>query len=296
MSRYQLFAQPSFIPIFENFNCFKGRKIGITGHRGVLGKILNERLSLNGVKVISYSGDITDITDLAEWFSEHQFDYFFHFAAIVPIDKTENQALRAYEVNAIGCFNICKQIIKTQTNCWLFLASSSHVYQPTEVGDRKLSLNESAPNIPSSFYGASKLAGERIVLPLLEHEKLPFCIGRIFSFSHISQKEPYLVPSLKRKILETPIDGLLEVVNAESVRDIMDAETVVDCLLHLAQNSCQGIINIGTGEGLSVGKIALDLARDMRKKIRIKKKDMGKINSIVADVQKMSNLFACQSS
>jgi len=93
----QLFNQPPFIPIFEDYDYFKGELIGIAGHRGVLGRILYERLLNHGVRVEAYPGDINNVASLGAWFGEYDLDYFFHFAAVISANKVNTNPLRAHD-------------------------------------------------------------------------------------------------------------------------------------------------------------------------------------------------------
>lgn len=293
MKRLQRFDQPDFIPIFEDYGHFMGKSIGLTGHRGVLGGILHDRLSKHAIRVETYLGDVTDMPSLELWFREYRFDYFFHFAAIVPTNKVMNNPLSAYETNAIGTYNICKQIIITQPNVWFFLASSSHVYKPCEIKEKQ-PIPEWFALEPKTFYGVTKLAGEQISRPLLKAYDVTYCIGRIFSFSSVRQKDSYLVPAMERKVHQLPSDGVLEVINGKSVRDIMDAETIIDCLLYLARSRFMGTINIGSGKGTSVEGIARQLARKLKKKIKIHCIEKNRPDSLVADVQELKNVILQQ--
>lgn len=291
MGRHQLFKQPSFIPVFKDYGYFLGKYIGITGQSGLLGGILSERLAGHKVHVEAYPGDITDITSLEAWFRKHDFNYFFHFAAIVPVSQVMHNPLNAYDVNVVGSYNICKQIIETQPNCWLFLASSSHVYKGSTISG-ELALTVGSSEEPDTFYGVSKLAAERISSPILDRYEVDYCIGRIFSFSSAIQKEPYLVPTLRRKIEEIPDNGVLEIINPDSVRDIMDADTVIDCVLHLAQKRFKGILNIGSGKGMSIKDIGFHIMKVLGKKIQIRGVDKTQPNFLVANVQVLKQILS----
>jgi len=280
--REQIFEQPAFIPVFEDYRFLMDKHVGITGHEGVLGRILSERLKEQGIKISSYGGDITDVASLHGWFENHRFDYFFHFAAIVPIADVQRNPLRAYEVNAIGTYYICKEIIETQNACWFFMASTSHIYKNQFSANLEY-LKESSPKEPATLYGKTKLLAEQISVPLLEQYRIPYCIGRIFSFTSVMQKEPYLVPTLRRKIDATPENGILSIVNPDCVRDIIDAETVVDCIFHLARKYFRGIINIGSGEGKRIIDIARHIAESANKNIQIQGVNEATPDSLIAD-------------
>ena len=291
MKRPQYFEQPAFIPIFTDYNYFSGKCIGITGQRGVLGGILSERLAAHNIRVETYPSDITDAANLREWFKKHHFDYFFHFAAIVPVTRVAADELKAHQVNVGGTLNICSQIIETQPRCWLFLASSSHIYKGSQ-GTKGTALKVGAPEEPGSFYGITKLAAERIATPILDQGKIDYCIGRIFSFSSKKQKEPFLVPTLCRKIEELAAGDTLEIINPDSVRDILDAETTIDCVLHLAQKRFKGILNIGSGEGMSIQGIACHVMKLLKKEVQVRGVNKSHPDSFVADVSALKQALS----
>ncbi|OHB44434.1 MAG: hypothetical protein A2Y13_08530 [Planctomycetes bacterium GWC2_45_44] len=291
MKQLRFFEQPAFIPFFTDYSRLRGKTIGMTGQAGVLGGILSRRLTSHNINVEAYQGDITDTMDLKNWFGKYRFDYFFHFAAIVPVSQVAENPLRAYDVNVIGSYNICKNIIETQKNCWFFLASSSHVYKAPSAAE-ELTLKVGFTEEPDTFYGVTKLASERISAPILGQYKVDYCVGRVFSFSGNDQKEPYLIPTLFRKIKETPENGLLEIVNPDSVRDIMDAETVIDCILHLSQKRFRGIINIGSGKGMSIKDIAYHIMKLLGKKVQICGVNKFQPNALVANVQILKQILS----
>jgi nucleoside-diphosphate-sugar epimerase len=293
MRRLQRFDQPDFIPVFEDYGHFNGKRVGLTGYKGTLGSVLHRRLSKHDIRVETYLGDITDTSNLESWFREYRFDYFFHFAAIVPVHEVMNNRLKAYETNVIGTYNICKQVISSQPHLWLFLASSSHVYRAGRIQDN-YPIIEGFSLEPNTFYGASKLAGEQISRHVLDAYDISYCIGRIFSFSSMRQKGSYLVPTLEQKIKQLPDNGVLEVVNGKSIRDIMDAETVIDCLLYLAKGQFEGTLNIGSGIGTDVENIARNIALRLKKRTRIKCINVKTPDSLVADVSVLKNFITKQ--
>jgi len=278
----------SFVPEFTDYAALRGQAVGLTGARGVLGSILSERLERRGIASAAYPGDVNDGDDLAGWFSAHRFRYFFHFAALVPVGAVEGDPLLAYQTNVIGTFNVCKQLLETQTGCWLFHCSTSHVYQPTAAATP---IDEEAPKNPPTFYGATKLAAEQVVDTLMGKLGAPYCIGRVFSFTHPRQSPPYLVPSLRQNIAALRDGEALQIDNPTSVRDLQDAEQVIDAVLHLAHRAAAGTVNIGTGVGRSVGEIALGVAQAMGKTIRLTGIDRGQPGSLIADVTRLRALL-----
>lgn len=290
--REQLFKQPLFIPIFKDYDCFGGSHVGLTGQRGVLGSILRSRLEANGIRVSCYPGNIKDTQELAVWFAKHKFTHFYHFAAVVPVNVVDQNRLATYETNVIGTYNVCKQVILTQQNAWLFLASTSHVYKACEAMPpqvMRVGISEGA----KTFYGKTKLAAESIVIPLLESENINYCIGRIFSFSSYLQKEPYLVPSLRKKIQEANTDAMVKLINPDSIRDIVDAESVIDCLLYLGARRAHGVLNVGSGEGVKIIDIARLIASLENKELVFSGVNVDKPNSLIADIEDLKSVIHC---
>ena len=289
MSTRPLFSRPEFVPEFSDYEVFRRSTFGVTGHRGILGGILHRRLVQANVHVDAYEGDVNDDISLVQWFEARRFSHFLHFAAIVPVARVEGDPLLAYQTNAIGSFNVCKNILVMQKECWLFHASTSHVYTPRVDN---ISITEDAATEPKTFYGVTKLAAERVIQPLLTRLQAPFCIGRIFSFSHESQHEPYLVPSLRSKIEKLGDGSRLDVNNPSSVRDIQDAETVVDCILHLAYRRTLGTLNIGTGNGQSVRGIAMEVARVANRNIVVHGTDKDLPSALIADTRRLRSALS----
>ena len=281
-------ARAAFIPEYTDFAAFRGKCVGLTGARGVLGGILFRRLEQHGVAVAAYPGDVNDEATVAAWFEQLRFSHFLHFAALVPVGQVEADPLLAFQTNVIGAFNVCKQLLRTQPQCWLFHCSSSHVYQPTAQPNP---IAEDSPTHPPTYYGATKLAAERLIDTLLGKLQAPYCIGRVFSFTHERQAHSYLVPSLRHRILALPEGATLEIDNPSAVRDIQDAEQVIDAVLHLAQHEATGTVNIGTGAGSSVADIARTVARSLGRTIQVTGTDRGTPGSLVADTTRLRALL-----
>lgn len=289
--REQLFPQPDFIRPYEDFRAFRGLRIGVTGQRGVLGRILVSRLQAQGLEVRAFGGDITDERALADWFPREGFDLFFHFAAIVPVTAVAADPQRAQEVNAGGALRVAQHARRANPQGWLFLASTSHVYKASPAQAPR-ALEVGRDEGPVSPYGRTKLAGEELCRGELDAAGAHYCIGRIFSFSHRTQQEPYLVPTLGHAIAALAEGAALPVFNADSLRDISDAETMIDAVFHLAERRWQGTLNIGAGAGWSVGAIAQHIARRLGKTIRVEPQPAGVPDALIADVAPLRRALA----
>ena len=283
MTRRQLFEQPPFIPILDHLEALSGRSIGLTGHRGVLGGILHRRLESARLPVTVYQGDVRDPQAVQSWIAEARPDLVFHLAAVVPLARVAADPLSAYTVNAVGAFNVAAALVRHVPSAWFFLASSSHVYAPQPLAHGH-PIVETTPTFPATVYGITKLAAEQLVTPLLELYGVPWCVGRIFSYSHTTQRPPFLVPSILQQLRSDTGDIALDLSSPRTTRDFLDADTVVDALLALAVLGHCGVVNIGSGRGTSIEELAHHLSRLHHTQVRIRDRHDATPDYLVADV------------
>lgn len=280
-------ARPDFLPPLDGLGALAGAEVAVTGQRGVLGALVCSALAAGGARVQGYAGDVNDSQQLARWLSGLEARHIFHFAARVPVATVEADPLAAYETNAIGTWNLCRALVLRGRPAWLFHCSTSHVYAPSDGG----ALAESAPTGPATWYGTTKLAAERIVTDVLTRSGVPWCIGRVFSYTHASQRPPYLVPSLRERIAALPPGGALELRNASAVRDLMDGAHVAEAILLLARAGATGTVNIGSGTPLSVREIALAVARQAGRDLRVLGDDRDPGGALVADTRQLRRIL-----
>lgn len=287
----KLFDRPVFLPEFDSWKNISGKRIAITGASGTLGRILCSRLDKQGIGYSAFQGDLNEPGHVNAWISNSNPEVFFHFAAIVPVHDVLVNPSKAMKTNALSMLQVMDSLKEFAQGCWLFYASSSHVYQNASPDGTAQTISEDSPTNPISLYGATKLAGESICRPLAENYGITLCIGRIFSFFHDSQPDSYLIPSLYRKIHEATDGSDMEIQNPNAIRDFLDAEMVVDALLWLSAVRPEGIINIASGTGISVGEIAKKVARNEDRNINFVGLSTGEQSSLVANISRLSKLI-----
>lgn len=236
-------------------------KIGITGATGVLGRSVREHWP--SVSWHPFTGDIRDLAAVRQW-ADVEVDAVLHLAAIVPVTAVEADPGAAFDVNVRGTWNVMLSL--RARDVWTFLASSSHVYS-------------------SSLYGVTKMLAEKTAEALG-----PVCVGRIFSFSAPSQREPYLLPSLVRRISAAEPNAELVVRGGHNVRDFLTTRAIVSAIRTLYEHRATGVYDIGSGDGITV----LDVAR--RLATRLGRTDLSIIthdeqsDSLVADASRLRSL------
>lgn len=222
--------------------------IGITGGRGILASIILEKYKKNGIQLMQFEGDITKYSDVFEWLNRNNITKIIHLASKVAVSDVQNNLTHAYDVNVTGTINILKSIDRINRDIGLFYSSSSHVYKSS-----KLPLKESDILEPINSYGLTKLISEKLLLDYNKNNpEFNLCIGRIFSFYHISQKAPFLYPNLLRRFNEEDLDKPFKVFGALSTRDFLNAEEVCDIIIKLIDKNSNGIVNIASGVSTSI--------------------------------------------
>ncbi len=161
-----------------DFNNFPFKKAIVTGGAGFIGSHIVEELVTNGVETISidnyFAGkhenleflkkyphfhevecDVLDFEGLEKQFQG--VDIVFHEAASKKTICINNPRLDL-EINAKGTFNLLELAVKHKVKKFVH-ASTGSVYGEAEF----MPQSESHPLNPTSYYGVSKLAGEKYV-------------------------------------------------------------------------------------------------------------------------------------
>lgn len=231
-------------------------KIGITGSTGSLGQAVKKKF--RKLKLVPYKGDIVNRKSIFDWFEKNKLDIIIHLAAVVPIKKVNKNKNKAREVNFNGTKNIVDASIRNRIK-WIFYSSTSHVYKPS-----KKKISENFIKRPISFYGKTKLEAERYIIYNFKKNKIPYCIGRIFSTTSKNQKASYLVPDLKKKIKFSKQKIILK--NLNHYRDFISMEDIAKIMLYLYKIKYKGVVNIASGKNTYLKNIALLILRKYRKK------------------------------
>ena len=235
--------------------------IGLTGSSGVLGNLLKKKLNLK--KKNLFSGKIENLNHVNNWIKINDFDFIIHLAAVVPIKTVNKNKIKALSINYSGTKNLINSINNfSKKKIWFFYSSTSHVYN-----FKKSQIYETDKTKPISFYGQTKLKGERYVLN--KQKMYIACIGRIFSFTSKNQKKDFIIPSILSKLKKKSKIIIFENLNHE--RDFLKLEDIVRYIISLLMNKSKGIFNICSGKKINLIDILLSLNKKYKKNITIKK-------------------------
>lgn len=133
-------------------------KLLVTGASGQLGRQLQRAASAHELTCFEHRGlDITSLADVRAAVRAHRPDVVVNAAAYNLVDKAEIEPDAAYAVNALGPRNLA--LAAAESGAAIVHVSSDYVFN----GRKGTPYHEFDATDPLSVYGATKLAGERVV-------------------------------------------------------------------------------------------------------------------------------------
>ncbi|NKQ38774.1 MAG: NAD-dependent epimerase/dehydratase family protein [Methanosarcinales archaeon] len=244
-------------------------KILITGGLGQVGSYIAENLMENNevvlldnmssftwkkvpsdVEVIKKDVLDVDIMDIVDGC-----DVVIHLAAQISVGKSMENPMFDAQNNLIGTLNMLEAARYADVNRFIYFSSAA-VYGNTEY----LPVDELHPLNPLSPYGASKLSGE--IYSKMYHRQFGLPVVCLRPFNIYSPRQdssnPYsgVISIFIEKVKNNeylPIFG-----SGSQTRDFVSVHDVVDMvLLAMEQDSAiGGVFNVGTGQKISVQKLA----------------------------------------
>ena len=166
---------------------------------------------------------------------------------------------------------------------WFFFSSTSHVYS---LPKKKIKINEKFKKKAISKYGLTKLKAEKYIKKKLSKSNIPYCIGRIFSFTHINQEDFYLIPSIVKKIRKSKKNNIV-FSNMNHYRDFVSVADICEAIKLLWIKKSKGEFNIASGKATYVKNIVKFLCKIYKKNPIFV--DNGK-SYLVGDIKKIKKL------
>lgn len=274
-------------------------KAFITGGAGFIGSHIGSDLIKKGKEVVIYDnlsvgkkenvpkgakfikGDILDPRKLEE--SMRDCDIVFHNAAFVSVRGSFSKLRLDLEANCIGTLNVFEAAVNVGVKKLVF-ASSMAVYGHPESA----LVNEDSNLRPNSFYGLSKLRGEKYAKLFEQEYGLKSVCLRYFNTFGVKQTlSPYVgVISifinnvLKKKPMIIFGDG-------DQTRDFVWVEDVAKANLLVSAESNRQIFNVGGGKSYSISNIAQMIQEKIGGEITYGPIPHGEIRHITADISKI---------
>lgn len=234
-------------------------------------------------------GDVRRAEDVARALSG--VDCVFHLAAIVTVRGSMDRFVEDADVNLGGTLRLLEGMRESSVRKAI-LASSMAVYSDAPEGGR---LRETDPTEPISPYGIAKLAAERywsIVCPSLGIE--PTVLRYFNTYGPGQTPTPYV--GVITIFVERLLAGERPVIFGDGGqrRDFVHVDDIVTAnLLALEGEAAGEVLNVGTGRGTTVSRIAEGLISELRPGTRPKRAPAppGELREAVADISRIRELL-----
>ena len=244
-------------------------RVLVTGGAGFIGSHLVKALVKAGhqVRVLDNLStgsieNLTDVLDAIEFVRGDIRDYgavesavsgvdaVVHLAALIDVAESVEKPDLYFDVNIRGTYNVAKVLRNIDT--FVFTSSSAVYGEPIKVP-----IPEDHPLMPKSPYAASKVSGEALVQAFANQYGFRPVILRLFNVYGPKQSRAYagVIIEIIRRVSrgEPPIvfgDG-------EQTRDFVHVSDVVEAImLSLRNEGVRGVLNIGSGEGITINYLA----------------------------------------
>lgn len=133
--------------------------VGATGQLGSeLVRVIGETLGAVSVGLGHADVECSDPPSVVDAIVPFRPEVVVNCAAFVRVDACEDDPRRAFEVNALGALNVARACRQVRARC--VYVSTDYVFDGSKL---EAYTEEDRPN-PINVYGASKLAGEHLVL------------------------------------------------------------------------------------------------------------------------------------
>ncbi len=192
-------------------------------------------------------GDITDPFLMME--TVKNCDVVFHLAALIAIPYSYQAVASYVQTNVAGTLNIAQAVMKNGI-ARMVHTSTSEVYGTA----RYVPLDELHPLQAQSPYAASKIAADKIVESMVCAHGLPAVTVRPFNTYGPRQSARAVIPSIIVQALSAGASNWAHWIRC----DLTFITDTVSGFIRAAQ--ADGVmgetINLGTGEGVSIGELA----------------------------------------
>jgi len=187
----------------------------------------------------------------------------FHLAALIGIPYSYRARASYVATNVIGTANVLEACLRRDVGR-LVHTSTSEVYGSAQY----IPIDESHPLVAQSPYAASKIGADKLVESFWHSFSLPTVTIRPFNTYGPRQSARAIVPTIISQALH---GNAISLGNASPVRDLTYVDDTVAGFIAGARHAPgQGeVVNLGTGEGISVEELVTRVGRVLGKTLEI---------------------------
>src|SRR5688572_5932652 len=195
--------------------------------------------------------DVNNYNDIAAIMTSFQFDYVFHYAAVVGVKRTlENPVMVLNDIEGIrNILNLCKNTGVRR----VFFSSSSEVYgEPVSLPQHE----ETTPLNSRLPYAVVKNVGEAFFRSYQQEYGLDFTIFRFFNTYGPRQSEDFVLP----RFLNAALNGKDITIygDGSQTRTFCYVDDNIDTTLNTLNNDCciNDTVNVGNDQEVTILQLA----------------------------------------
>ena len=179
-------------------------------------------------------------------------DYIFHLAAMASVPLSVEDPVSCNENNVNATIRLLKSAVKNDVKKIVF-SSSSAVYGE----NTNMPLKESEIPMPTSPYAASKACCELYLQSFYDSYGLNYTALRYFNVFGPKQDKNSQYAAVIPNFISALLEGKQPVIygDGEQTRDFIFVKDVVQANIKACESDYNGIINVASGEKLSVNRL-----------------------------------------
>ncbi|ATY12287.1 NAD-dependent dehydratase [Amycolatopsis sp. AA4] len=279
---------------------WNGKRVLVTGAEGFIGSTLVQELLRAGATVRAFAhykpygtngylaeflddvelvpGDVRDPGRVAEAVSGC--DTVFHLAALIGIPYSYQAPDSYVETNVAGTHHVAAACLRHDAR--LVHTSTSEVYGTA----RSVPISEEHPLQPQSPYPASKIGADMLALSYWHSFGLPVTVARPFNTYGPRQSARAVIPAILAQL-----HGGVREIRIGSTSPTRDFTYVTDTVagflaLAGAPATCGRVVNIGTGNEISIGGL-IDLLAEITGTEATAREDPDRIRPAGSEVERL---------
>ena len=273
-------------------------KIFVAGHRGLVGSAIKRRLEEQGYENVYYAEreffDLRDRVAVDSYFNTAKPDYVFLAAAKVGgiIGNKNHKAEFIYD-NLMIQSNVIDAAYRNGVKKFMFLGSSCIYPKHAEVPIKEDQLLTGPLEPTNDAYAIAKIAGIKMCESYREQygfqtvSVMPCNLYGVNDNFH--PENSHVIPGMMRKFVEAEGDVTLW-GDGTPMREFLYVDDLADACIFLMDNYFESdIINVGTGEDITIKELAETIADVVEYKGKLKW-DTTKPNGTMRKVMDVSKI------
>lgn len=214
------------------------------------------RRRLNDLKIDSenyITVDVTDYSSLRQEVLRVRPSHILHLATY-GVYRDQSDQFSIFNTNVLGTANLLRIGLD------LDLAAFINTGSVFEYGNLPGEQDEESVGKPRNMYDLAKIIGTQTATNFANKFGLPVCTLRLFTAYGPYEDKRRLVPSVILGLMRRQMPNIL---TPQSVRDFIHIQDIVDayCLAAAKQNWHGEVINIGSGQPMTVADVIDQVAR-----------------------------------